>query len=349
MTARTLDGPPIPEGWLHSPAYDLGLIVGPLALALVLGAAAATGPEAFAWVLYFDLWLLAYPHVASTYTRVAFDRHSAREHWFLLTVLPPIMFAGTAGVALLGGAMALNSIYFYWQSWHYSRQSYGIARTYQRVAGQTGRDWLTDCVIYGFPVWGLLHRAHQRPAEFYGTPFWSPPVAHPWVVLAGAFALGALLLWTLRYLRSIREGAPQATGHALFVLSHVVITVVSYIVMRDVTSGWLFINIWHNAQYLLFVWAVNNRRFRGGVDPERPFLSRLCQREQLLRYALVCVGLSTAFYLALGLITMSITWQILPFVLVCHQAFNFHHYVVDSVIWRSRGRRAPVVAAPART
>ena len=331
------------DGWLHGPAFDLTLIVGVLALALVLGAAAMSGPELFAWVLFLDLWLLAYPHVASTYTRVAFDRHSAREHWFLLTALPPIVLLGTAGAAWLGGAIALNSIYFYWQSWHYSRQSYGIARTYQRVAGATGRDWTSDCVVFGFPIWGLLHRAYQRPEQFYGTTFWSPPVDRPLVVCAGAFALAALLLWTLRYLRSIRAGAPEPTGHALFVLSHVVITVVSYVVVRDVTRGWLFLNIWHNAQYLLFVWAVNHRRFRGGVDPGRPFLSRLCQRAQLWRYALVCVGLSTSFYLALGFVTERITWQVLPFVLVCHQAFNFHHYVVDSVIWRAR-RRGPALA-----
>lgn len=325
-----------PQEWLHGPAFDLCMIVGVLALALVLGAAAASGPELFMWVLYFDLWLLAYPHVASTYTRVAFDRHSARQYWFLLTALPPLVFLGTAGAAWFGGVAALNSLYFYWQSWHYSRQSYGIARTYQRTAGVSGRDWLSDAVIFAFPTWGLLHRAHQQPAEFYGATFYSPAVPRALVVLSGALALGALLLWTLRYLRSIRDGAPRSTGHALFILSHVIITVVSYLVLRDVTRGWLFINIWHNAQYLLFVWAVNARRFSGGIDPTRRFLSHMCQRDQLLRYALVCVTLSTTFYLALDLVTEAITWQVLPFVLVIHMTLNFHHYVVDAVIWRRR-------------
>ncbi|MBL8974488.1 MAG: hypothetical protein JNK56_28090, partial [Myxococcales bacterium] len=57
--------------WLYSPGFDLALILGVLTLALVLGGVAAHSPTLFGWVLFFDLWLLAYPHVASTYTRVA--------------------------------------------------------------------------------------------------------------------------------------------------------------------------------------------------------------------------------------------------------------------------------------
>ncbi len=327
-----------PGDWLRGPGFDLGLIVGVLALALVFGAVASADPRLWGWVLLLDLWVLAYPHVASTYTRVAFDRQAVRAHWFLLFALPPLVLAATAGVALLGGVVVLNSIYFYWQTWHYTRQSYGISRAYRRVGGAApdGRDLLGDCVLFGFPIWGLLHRAHQRPPEFYNTPLWSPAVPSSLVVAAGLFALVALALWTARQLGlSRRLGPPARPGHALFLLSHVIVTVVSYVAIREITRGWLFINIWHNAQYLLFVWAFNARRFRGGLDPARPFLSRLSQPEHALRYALVCLGLGGGFYWLLGLATGRGDWQMLPMVLVCHQAVNFHHYLVDAVIWRS--------------
>ena len=340
---RTLPaaGEPAP-GWLRGPAFDLCLIAGVLTLALLLGGAAAAVPALFPWVLLADLWLLAYPHVASTFTRVAFDRESARSHRFLLVGLPPIVLAATAGAAWLGGAVLLNTVYFYWQTYHYTRQSYGIARAYRRSAGAgaDGHDVLTDIVIFAFPLWGLLHRAHQRPPAFYNAPLWSPPVPEALVLAAGAVAFAALAAWTLRLLRAARDDArddaPQGLGHPLFVLSHVVITVVSYVAIPEITRGWLFINIWHNAQYLLFVWAQNARRFQGGVDPSRPFLSGLCQREHLGRYAAVCLGLSTLFYLALGQTTERLSSDLLPLVLVCHQAVNFHHYLVDAVIWRSR-------------
>lgn len=327
--------------WLRGPRFDLSLIVGVLALALVLGGAACASPGLFAAVIAIDFWLLAYPHAASTFTRIAFDREGARAHAFLLFGLPLLVFAATAGAVTLGGVVALNTIYFYWQSWHYTRQSYGIARAYHRSAGiDPATDRLSDVVVFGFPLWGLLHRAHQQPEGFYGAPLWVPPVPKALVLIAGAAAMAALTAWTLRHLRSLGSGRPRSSGQALFVLSHVVITAVSYLVVREITAGWLFINIWHNAQYLLFVWAMNARRFAGGVDPRRPFLSRLCQPEQALRYALVCLALSSAFYFGLGQATGRMEWAVLPFVLVCHQTVNFHHYIVDAVIWRSRRARA---------
>lgn len=327
------------QPWLRGPAFDLALILGVLTLALVLGGVAAASPGLFLAVLYLDFWLLAYPHVASTYTRIAFDRASARRHWFLLLGLPPLVFLATASVSWLGGVLALNTLYFCWQSWHYTRQSHGIARAYRRAAlpGVGGHDRLSECVIFGFPAWGLLHRAHQQPPEFYASPIWRVEVPGLLVTTAGLFALGALALWIRRQLRPARDTTP-GPGHALFVLSHVAITTISYLAIPDITRGWLFINIWHNAQYLLFVWAANARRFHGGVEPARPFLSWLCQPGQRLHYALVCLGLGGAFYFLLGQTADRLAWQTLPLVLICHQTVNFHHYIVDSVIWRSPRR-----------
>jgi hypothetical protein len=324
--------------WLRSAPFDLALVVGVLALALALGGAALTSPTAFTIVVYADVWLLAYPHIASMYTRVAFDRESARAHRFLLFGLPPIVLLATAGATVAGGVVALNTIYFYWQSWHYTRQSYGIARAYERSGGQPAatRDVVSDCVVYAFPLWGLLHRAHQQHAEFFGAPLWSPPVPHALVVAVAVLALGSLGVWTWQRLRPRDGAAPPRVGHMLFVLSHVVMTLVSYVAVRDITRGWLFINIWHNAQYILFVWAFNARQFRGGEDPSRRLLSRISQRKNLVWYALSCLGLSTAFYATLGQLTSRTATSLLPLVLVTHQAVNFHHYIVDALIWRSR-------------
>lgn len=328
--------------WLRSAPFDLLLVVGVLVLALALGGAALTSPAAFTIVVYADVWLLAYPHIASMYTRVAFDRESVRAHRFLLFGLPPIVLLATAGVTWMGGVVALNTVYFYWQSWHYTRQSYGVARAYQRAgapAAAPARDLVSDCVVYAFPLWGVLHRAEQQHAEFFGSPLWSPRVPHVLVLAVAAFALGSLGVWTWQRVRASSEDAPPRVGHALFVLSHVVMTLVSYVAVRDVTRGWLFINIWHNAQYLLFVWAFNARRFRGGVEPGKRLVSRLSQRANVLWYALACLGLSTIFYAALGQLTSRAAWTVLPLVLVTHQTVNFHHYVVDAFIWRSP--RAP--------
>jgi hypothetical protein len=329
-------------GWIRSPAFDLAFIGGVLALALLLGGAAALGPRLFVWVLFLDFWLFAYPHVAATWTRIAFERDSLRAHRFLLFGLPPIVLAATSGLTWVGGVVALNTLYFYWQSYHYTLQSYGISRAYSRKAGPAGapRDLLTAAVVFAFPIWGVLHRAHQQQPVFYAAPLYSPPIPGAVVIAAGVVALAALTAWTFRQLRAATDESRPTLGHALFVLSHVVITVVSYVAVAEVTRGWLLINIWHNAQYILFVWAHHAARFRGGVDPERPFLSSLSQPRNIGRYAAVCLGLSTLFYVALGRATEALSWQVLPMVLIAHQAMNFHHYLVDAVIWRTRRARA---------
>lgn len=345
MSTAPLDASPqrmSPGPWLHSRSFDLALVLGVLALALLLGGIASRSPALFAGVLLADFWLLAYPHVASTFTRIAFDRASVRRHWFLLFGLPPLVLAGTAGLTWAGGVLALNTLYFTWQSWHYSRQSYGIARAYSRRAGAPfGRDRLSDVIIYAFPLWGLLYRSSQGNHEFYGMALHFPqaPTAIP--VLVGAVAFSALALWGLRARRAMARGVGVSAGHTLFVLSHVAITFVSYVAVEDITRGWLFINIWHNAQYLLFVWAANARRFRGGVEPERRFLSRLCQPDQVLAYALVCLGVGALLYSTLGALVDRSAWSVLPLVLVVHMTVNFHHYLIDAVIWRSPARRRP--------
>lgn len=326
-------------GWLRSPAFDLSLVGGVLLLALLLGGVAALTPSLFAAVLFADVWLLAYPHAASTMTRVAFDRRSIREHRFLLFGAPPLVLAATAGATWLGGAAVLTTIYFYWQTWHYTRQSYGIARAYRRSAGGSseGRSFSTDVVVFAFPVWGLLHRAHQAQPLFYGSPLLGVSVPSFAVALGGAVALASLVVWGVGQVRGLRRGEPLAAS-TLFVGSHVLITVVSYIVIDEITRGWLFINIWHNAQYLLFVWAANARRFEGGFDRSRPLVSWLSQPRNVAWYAAVCLASGVVFYLAMARATAAVTFALLPIALVCHQATNFYHYVLDAVIWRSPAR-----------
>lgn len=317
--------------WLRGPGFDLALLVGVPAMALGLGGLVVARPSLFVPVLLFDVWVLAYPHVTSTFTRIAFDRASARRHWFLLAGLPWLVIAGTAAVTAVGGVGGLFTAYYVGQTYHYTRQSYGLARVYARRAGATP-DRLSDAVVYAFPVWGLLQRAHEGHRVFYDQALYLPRVPGAVATAAGVGACGLLALWAAREARGL-AGRP---GHALFVVSHVVVTAVSYLVIDDITSGWLVVNLWHNAQYLLFVWGVNAARFRGGPDAQSPFLSRLCQPRNVWAYALFCVGFAVALYGVIDRVGERLPVGVFPLVLVLHLSVNFHHYLVDGIIWKSR-------------
>jgi hypothetical protein len=122
-------------------------------------------------------------------------------------------------------------------------------------------------------------------------------------------------------------------------LSHLTIFALGYLVVEDLNAGWLTINIWHNAQYILLVWIYNNNRFKGGVDPRHRFLSTISQPRRVALYFLICLGISTVFYMAIEGVLNLLGLSLLTLTLVVYQTLNFHHYIVDGIIWKVRKPR----------
>ncbi|MFQ5525062.1 MAG: hypothetical protein ACE5GX_02260 [Thermoanaerobaculia bacterium] len=334
-TVQALDNP---RGWLRDPNFDGALIFGVAALALLSGGIVVARPELFPLVLVLDLWFLGYHHVISTFTRLAFDTESFRQHRFLVVWLPFIVLAGAIGLVLVFGGWILSTTYLYWQWFHYTRQSYGIERVYRRKSGEeaVGGERLTRWALYLVPLWGILYRSYQGPETFLGVELRVLPVSLEVVVAAGVVA-AAFMAWWLFELgaRVLRGGTIQ--GHSLYLLSHTVVFVTGYIAIQDIDQGWLVLNVWHNAQYILFVWMFNQNRFREGVDPDHRFLSKLSQRSNWPYYFLTCLLISTLIYFGLerGLHAL-MPYSTLPLFLVAYQTINFHHYIVDGLIWKVR-------------
>ena len=289
-------------------------------------------PRLFVPILFVDLWLLGYHHVISTYTRLCFDRESFRSNRLLLIGLLPIVAAGVAALGFGVGVWAIASLYFHWQWFHYSRQSWGISQVYRRKAGGAGREhpWLSQAIFYSVPLWGILHRSHQNPENFLGFELRVVPVPALLVDAVAVLALLALAYWLASRLIAWWHGT-LPLAHTLYMVSHFLIFYVGYILIEDINHGWLVINIWHNAQYIGFVWLYNSKKFKSGTDPKAKFLSTISQDGNLWRYLLVCVTISTLAYLILGTLIAAVVAPIL-----IYQTLNFHHYIVDSLIWKVR-------------
>ncbi len=329
-------------GWLRGASFDLSYIFGIPAIALFAGALVVAQPTLFPLIIFLDLWLLGYHHVISTFTRLTFDRESFKAHRFLIVGLPPIVLLGVTLAWLLIGTWVLPTIYLYWQWFHYTRQSYGIARIYKRKgsSGAVGDDRLTLAMLYLLPVWGIFYRSYQAPEKFLWMPVKTLPVPFFVVAIAGVASMAVLVWWSVRQLRALAQGE-LVYGHTLYVLSHAIIFLSGYILISDINHGWLVVNIWHNAQYILLVWMFNNNRFKSGTDPRHRFLSTISQREKVTLYFVVCLTISTATYLALALILTKASAALsvvaaAPLVLIAYQAINFHHYIVDALIWKVR-------------
>ena len=333
------------SGVIYTTTFDRTLLIGPLLAGLLVGAAAAAEPRLYVPLLFADLWLLGYHHVVATYTRMAFDRGSLTRHRFLAVDLLLLMTAATVALAYTTGAWVIASAFLYLQWFHYMRQGYGIARMYFRTTapGQVAgsRDAVTDAVIYLVPIYGIAARSATIGETFLNLPIKAlvlPPEAVSALGVLAALAVGA---WVLQTARQIAQGT-FVPAYAGFVVSHVAIFMTAYVVIDSANAGWLAINVWHNFQYVLVVWMTNVKRFAGRIDPEARFLSRISQPRRVASYFGCCIALSTFIYLGLERAAAFVVGPGVGVTLGIFMGINFHHYVVDAVIWRRK--RAAVAA-----
>jgi hypothetical protein len=317
---------------LRGAGFDLTYTAGLGVLTLLTGWLVTTNPQLFPTVFVVNVWLLGYHHVISTFTRLRVNQGNSR---FLVTKLPIIVLASVLLVCLLFGAWILTTVYLYWQWWHYTRQSYGISRLYQRKAG-LDKNLLSKLIIYALPVWGILHRSYQAPDTFLFTELRVIPVPLWLVVAAGLVTVAVVGWWVAQTVHACMAGTVPI-AHTVYVSTHLIIFAVGYLAIDNINHGWLVLNVWHNCQYILTVWMFNENRFKAGVDKNHKFLSYLSQRNNLPLYLGVCLLISTVIYSALSyslkLITL-VTATSLPLFAIVFQAINFHHYLVDAVIWK---------------
>ncbi len=340
-----------PYGWLRSPPFDLTLIVGVAVLALASGAVVVAKPSLFPLILFLDLWFLGYQHVIATFTRLTFDTDSFRQNKFLVIGLPWIVLAATIAIGYSLGFWAIATTYLYWQWFHYTRQSYGIMRYYARKAGETAVPdaRMTSWALYLIPLFGILYRSYQHQEKFLGMEMKYLPVNEYVLYVVGAAALASLAYWLARQVTAWREGR-MPVALTLYMLSHFVIFIVGYVLIEDITFGWLVLNVWHNAQYILVVWMYNTSRFKNGIDARHRFLSTLSQTRILntVGYFLVCMLITSVVYGGILAVVQIDRIAAIPLAaVIVYQTINFHHYIVDALIWKGRKRKPPGAVQPA--
>ena len=326
-----------PAGWMRNASFDLLFIVGVAALALLTGWLSVANPALFPLLLILNVWILGYHHVIATFTRLVFDVESLRQHKFLGTWLPVIVAVAVVLAVLSVGPWLLATTYLYWQWFHYTRQSYGISRIYYRKGNPAlaGNNLLEQAAVYAVPTLGILYRSWQHPPKFLGVELKVVPVPF-WLVRAAAIASVVIVVaWAINQVLAYRKGEVKP-AYTLFMLSHLGVFFTAYILIDEINYGWLCLNVWHNTQYVMLVWVYNNNRFRDGVDPRHKFLSTISQRQNVLIYYAVCLGISTIIYAAFAKMLGVFSVTALPLALMFYHTINYHHYIVDGIIWKLR-------------
>ena len=335
--------PSVATAWLAGPQFDLTFILGIALLATVMSGVTVLWPLWFLPMLSAHTWLFGYDHLLSTYTKLAGSPQERAKNWRLMWLLPPLVLLLLSAVGKTSGIDGLYLLYFVGQFFHTVRQSWGIAQQYRHRAGGLPWDpvWLSEVTLWSVPLWGFLYRCAQQPEEFLYQPLWLPKVPFVIVKLAGFLSAALWLYWVYARVQAYRRGQ-LAVGHTLYLLSHLLIYLGSYVLIEEINSGWLMVNVWHNVQYLMFVWLFNRRRFAGGIDPSSRSLSWLSQPgfRRAALYYLTCLFIATpAYYLVLRLgerIDGFYAQTVIPSAVLLSLSFTVHHYIVDGFIWKRR-------------
>ena len=342
-----LAAPAARRAYVRNAGFDATLLMAPALAGVAASGVVLAAPWLYAFVLLADLWLLGYHHVVATYTRLAFDGASLRTNRFLAIDLLVLVIAATLVLAMTAGAWVVVSAFLYLQWFHYTRQGYGIARMYFRATPQgqraDARDLAADLVIYLVPVYCIAARSATMGQEFLALPVRTLVLPEPVIAMLGVAAAAAVAAWLMRSARAAMCGSLDVT-YTAFIASHVGIFVLGYVLIDDVNVGWLGVNVWHNFQYVLVVWMTNAKRYAGGVDPAAKLLSTISQPGRVVAYFATCLAITTVVYLLLDRITTLMLGGGLAVTLGLYMGINFHHYVVDALIWK---RRRPAARAAA--
>ena len=259
----------VEAGWLDGVWYDSIFIFGVLGIAIISGLVVFLEPNLFHPVLAIDVLFLGYHHVIATFTKLAGTAEDRSENAFLIYILPLIVAAGVIFLYYVFGAWVIATTYFFCQWFHYTRQAYGIEVFYRRKSKQLPQKntVLSLLAIWSIPIWGLLHRCSQGWKEFLSIELYMPTVPEWLVTTAGVVAITSVFFWIVSKINEYRLGI-LSVAQTSFVASHMLIFYFGYVLISEINTGWLAINIWHNAQYIMFVWLFNVNRFGKTVKTE---------------------------------------------------------------------------------
>jgi len=326
-------------GWLRNRTFDLALICGVTSLALVAASLIAIAPALAGLILLIDSWFLGYPHVIATFVRLAPDKASVVRHRFLLFVLPVLVLAVTAGLTVTAGIGGDVTNYVYWQWYHTLRQSWGISQLYRRRSAVPVGEHpkFAEALFFLVALWGLLHRL-SAGLDFFIFPTLPLYVPHVPIWLAdgvGVLALAGLTWWGMSRLREWIAGE-LPVAHTLFSASHYLIFIVGYVLLDDIGGGWVVTNIWHTAQYLMIVWLFNQNVVAKSTGAPRGWYFQLTRNNSAALFFTLCLVSALPVYFALNNADIWFGPTVVLVTAVMNQAINFHHFIVDAVIWRKR-------------
>src|SRR5262245_14157716 len=296
-------------------------------------------------------------HLGATYDAII-RRRLWRQRQVDLFLVPLVIVALTYALSMCGQTVLLTSIAMYAAVWHRGRQSFGVARFYQRQLGgplSQAHDLLFRGAIYLPMLAGMLAYTHLAPREYDGEPYLALNFGAEITSLAAVAAaiwVVTYLSWTLRQnSRGRLDYANQTPGLLVHpgewwvVLAHAVAFGSGYVLGASNASFLFVVAVHHEVQYLYFAYAMARRTeslhalSKLGVDTATKDLdSRIsCESRRGLRNEIKFVA-SFLRWPVIGFAGAIIGGGLgLEWLAPLGAGGLFCHYWFDSRIWTRRG------------
>jgi len=291
-------------------------------------------------------------HLGATYDAVIRRRLWRRLPVDVL-VAPLVILALTYALTMSGQIMLLTSITMYAAVWHRGRQSFGLARFYQREMGgavSRAHDYLFRGAVYLPMLAGMLAYTHLAPADYEGKPYLAlscGTVITSIVGLTAASWVVAYLAWTLRRNRGLgvisappKVGGVVHPGEWWVVLAHAVAFGSGYALGASNASFLLVLAVHHEVQYLYFTYAMA-RHPAGFHSANKAGIDAVTQDLNDGRALRTEAGHAASFLVwpVIGFVgSMVGGWADFKWLTPLGIGGLFCHYWLDGRIWTQRGR-----------
>lgn len=325
--------------WMISPALDGLLFVGVTLLTLI--------PWLVSDVLHYPGWYVLVgvavangPHLISTWTRVYLPSGERFARPVRYWVIPGLAAAFAVTCELSGGnwVRLVRSTIFYWATWHFVAQSWGVMRLYQRKHGaaESREARLEKALIFLPAFFCALRRLYTGPRTLFGIEVFHvrPPalLVNALGALIVALAAAYVVVWVSR----LRAHAPHEYLRPAYLLFNFLGFAMPFLVIRDGTSAFAAAALWHAVQYIAIVWLFNRRRYASGIDPGARLVSWVSQPGRSLAYmgliALCAAGVYSVAFVVSRLVGLGFEQLAMMF----WTGLTLGHYYLDGVIWKSR-------------